>query len=452
MLMKKNFIMTSFYHWEDVPARKYSLASLRLGSFLVKHTESITKVLTLCVDSPVDELIKEIKATKFDILWLSAYMWTSKKVSEIIEKLELNDDQKIIIGGPDINNIQEEKDSIIKISWEGEIPLQEVLTDIYWEGIIKKAHGNKWIADTLPLYSQEMLQSLSIAPEDLWKKYAYYETNRGCLYSCGYCGRKTREKIYGFDNLLVKEEIMNIWKLGLEELFVVDPILGGTKERGKDVLRLFSKYAPNTKLIIYLRPEFIDDEYVDLLKKTSLKELRVGIQTINENVPNRIRSNNISQIKKNLLKFHDTQIPWRSELIAGLPRDTFEWLKKSMAFIINELQPTYAYTYPLSVIENTKIYDLVNKTDQELRIKKDEKNQATSSSSYTEQELKDMVRFSTSINALYMYFREKDWIRLSLDELESMIISNPCFQEKDFIDMAEKSDYQWIKRFLSQNI
>ena len=64
----------------------------------------------------------------------------------------------------------------------------------------------------------------------------------------------------------VKEEIRRIGMLGFKEVFVVDANLGGTKERAKRIMEYFNKYAPDSKLTIYLRPEFIDDECISILK------------------------------------------------------------------------------------------------------------------------------------------------------------------------------------------
>jgi len=447
----KQFAMTSFYQGNDKFPRKYSLASLRLWTYLAKQKDIITKVLAFHIDTPVDDIVKSISETDFDFLWLSSYMRTSAKVNEIIQKLQLSCGKKIIVWGPDVQNIDAHS-HIIKIVGEGEIPLHTAISHLT---------GSKWkeeeiqdleISDTIPLYWKEMFDSLSITPQDLWNKFAYYETNRWCLYSCGYCWHKTREGIYGFDNLLVKEEIVNIGKLGIEEVFIVDPILWWTKWRGKDVLRLFNTFAPRTQLTIYLRPEFVDDEYVELLKKTNLKELRVWIQTTNEKILHWIRSNNISQIKKSLTKLSDTNIPRRTELIAGLPWDTFDWLHDSLRFVIDELQPTYSYTYPLTVIEWTRLNSLVDKIDEPLRIKKNDKNKATSSSSYTEQDLNDMNKYATSLNSLYMHLNETKWTKLKMHELEDMLKNTPCFQDENFIKMAEASDYQRLKIFLSDNI
>ena len=39
-----------------------------------------------------------------------------------------------------------------------------------------------------------------------------------------------------------------------------------------------------------------------------------------------------------------------------------------------------------------------------------------------------------------------------MHELEDMLKNTPCFQDENFIKMAEASDYQRLKIFLSDNI
>lgn len=72
-------------------------------------------------------------------------------------------------------------------------------------------------------------------------------------------------------------------------VFVVDANLGGTPKRAKKILRMFNTYAYQSKLTIYLRPEFVDDEMIILLEQANLKEVRIGIQTINKKIPNIVK-------------------------------------------------------------------------------------------------------------------------------------------------------------------
>lgn len=218
------------------------------------------------------------------------------------------------------------------------------------------------------------------------------------------------------------------------------PILGGTPKRGKEILSMFNKYAPNTKITSFLRPEYLDDEYLELLSRSSIEELRFGIQTINESVPNWIRANNISKILKILPLLTSTGIPWRAELIVGLPGDDIYGLKRSIEFVIKEVHPTYLHAYHLSVLKETEMYSLLNNPgDKWIKIYEDTMR-AKESYSYSEKELIWMVQYAVLITALYNMYA-------SVDEITGKAINEaPEFAE------LEKTVMEHMGEFVSKGL
>ena len=208
----------------------------------------------------------------------------------------------------------------------------------------------------------------------------------------------------------VEEEIRRIGKIGFKEVFIVDANLGGTPDRAKQILELFSKYAPQSKLTIYLRPEFVDDETVNLLSKSNLKEVRIGIQTLNEKVPQWIRSNSMKSIKEELPKLSSAGVPWKAEFIIGLPEDNIAGLKKSLDFAEEVLKPLEICCYPLTVIKGTPLYEKVANSqmrDNEIWIKADDKGRAYEANSYTSEELLEMQRYATERMNNYLAKQER---------------------------------------------
>ena len=292
--------------------------------------------------------------------------------------------------------------------------------------------------NSIPIYTFDNLKKLKI--EDFCTDYCFYETTRGCPYKCGYCGHKFRQIPVTFDKSILENEIRFFGEVGLKRIFIVDPILGGTPKRGKEILSMFNKYAPNTKITSFLRPEYLDDEYLELLSRSSIEELRFGIQTINESVPNWIRANNISKILKILPLLTSTGIPWRAELIVGLPGDDIYGLKRSIEFVIKEVHPTYLHAYHLSVLKETEMYSLLNNPgDKWIKIYEDTMR-AKESYSYSEKELIWMVQYAVLITALYNMYA-------SVDEITGKAINEaPEFAE------LEKTVMEHMGEFVSKGL
>lgn len=132
-------------------------------------------------------------------------------------------------------------------------------SEFFWENpnIFDKEHPERKLIPERLLYKSPLFTKFRNIDRD----FLYYETTRGCGYNCGYCGFKNRENVEFFDLEFVEEEIKRIGELGFKDVFIIDANLGGTPQRAKEILKMFAVYASQARLTIYLRPEFIDDEW-----------------------------------------------------------------------------------------------------------------------------------------------------------------------------------------------
>lgn len=374
-----NIGLLSFFDEDE--GGKYTIASLRIAASLLDMDNVSVEIIPIPINICDEHLLSEIDKinnSDFEVIGMSAYVWTWEKIRKISLGLNRDKIKAVLVGGPEIQNS-------IRSDWygdelfsygEGELFTREICKLLIEGANIQDIHQMQKIANaekkddiyiiekdgelynSIPIYTFDNLKKLKI--EDFCTDYCFYETTRGCPYKCGYCGHKFRQIPVTFDKSILENEIRFFGEVGLKRIFIVDPILGGTPKRGKEILSMFNKYAPNTKITSFLRPEYLDDEYLELLSRSSIEELRFGIQTINESVPNWIRANNISKILKILPLLTSTGIPWRAELIVGLPGDDIYGLKRSIEFVIKEVHPTYLHAYHLSVLKETEMYSLLN--------------------------------------------------------------------------------------------
>lgn len=398
MYKKRKIALINYYlRMEDYPTR-YSLAVLRLAEYLMSY-ENQVEIIPIGLESELDEktihLLKE-----YPIIGISNYIWSNKKTRELYEKLiNHSTNQTIIIGGPECidMNPSDWKDAILVLG-EGENALKEILDQEgkitidflkQHENIINIEKPEGKIIEQEILYKNPLFTNI----KDIDKDFLYYETSRGCYYQCGYCGFRNRHQVGYFPLEIIEQEIKNIGNLKFKEIFVVDANFGGNKERGKKIMKMFEKYAKNTIITCYMRPEYIDDEFIEILKHANLKEIRIGIQTVNEEVPVWVRSNSIYHVKEELPKLSQANIPWKAELIIGLPNDNMKGLKTSIDFVENTLKPTIYSCYPLTIIKDTPIYSLLDKTKTPW-LEADEHLIAYASSSYTHEELEQMKAYA----------------------------------------------------------
>lgn len=393
--------LISFYIRQEEYPNRYYLSTMRLAEYLMSSgydVDLITQNLDETENLKLDEIIKK----GYDLIGLSCFSWTKESVLNTSKMLRKKDSSlNIVVGGAEVENINlNEWDNEIFIMGEGEQSLLDVCEYIkngkqdanFFENhanIFDKKHPNRSKKIDNLQYYNSLFTNVSI-PD---KKFLWYETCRGCDYNCGYCGHKTRNKTAYFDLKTVEQEIKSIGENEFERVFVIDPNFAGNKERAKQVLRMFEKYAPNTKIGLYFRPEFIDDETIDCLSAANIDHIRIGIQTTNKDIPKWIRSNSLYHIEKYLPKLSDNNINWRGELIAGLPNDNLIGLKNSIDFM-ESLRPTEYFCYHLTLIPNTPLYRLVNNFQEDMWVTIDDESKVFSSNSYSNDELKEMLNYS----------------------------------------------------------
>lgn len=408
-------LITYYLRMSDYPT-KYSLAALRLGEYLSSSGIDVDLVPVALVDLNFAEFVKEKIKEKYDVVGISNYVWSRKATPQIAKIIRENaPNTSTIIGGPEVQytDLSLYKNELF-ILGEGEQSL--VNTIRYLEqgkndanffdnnpNVFDREHPDREFMPEKLLYKSPLFTRF----RNVDREFLYYETTRGCGYNCGYCGFKNRDNVEFFDLEFVEEEIKRIGELKFKEVFVIDANLGGTPQRAKEILKMFTAYAPQAKLTIYLRPEFIDDEMIKLLRDANIKEIRIGIQTTNKKIPEWIRSNSIEKVTKELPKLSKANIHWKAEFIVGLPGDDMKGLEESLEFAENVLKPTEICCYPLTVIKDTPMFKMVNSKDKEW-IRIDENNRAYESFSYTHNELVEMQEYAKKKMNNYLR-RHSNW-------------------------------------------
>lgn len=465
-----NVTLISFYNRFKEYSTKYSLGTLKLAAYIGKNEDIKVNIVPINSEEEItQELIDELSDSKIDILGIPNYMWTEKLAKQISKEVKSNNPKILrLIGGPSTPSVDfsDWNSDEIFIIGEGEEALQQIcqarlkkpefnakdINQIMANNVFSETHNlsdrhvlytNSQIPKGIPLFSDEIeAMKTDKTPED----FAWYETTRGCAYACGYCGHKTRNNLGDVDLGIIQEEINNIGKRGIKRLFIVDPIVGGKPDKGKEVLKLCNLAIPDTRIIAYLRPEMLDDEFVDILKNCNLEEMRFGIQTLNSNVPAWVRSNSIKRITEELSKLKGKQVNWRAELIVGLPGDDMEGLRNSMKTVVNEFQPTVLAAYHLTAIKGTKLYSLVDGSNKDksqwLRI--NENSQAIESHSYTEEDFWEMARYSNGITSLYNLLKKYcPYKEIDYDKLEQFVF-------KTWGDVDQKRIIQFDDEYMEQ--
>ncbi len=331
----------------------------------VRHEVS---VLEFSLKDKRDAVLHALFAENAPVYGFSAYIWNITETLSIAESLKkLRPDCKIFLGGPEVsykaNEVLEKHpfiDSIIV--GEGEEGIKNLLS--LYPRLPKKIHG---APDSLFLSRAPHYFLDGDAPESLPPgKFVYYESSRGCPFSCGYClsGSDCAVRAKSAETTLA--DLLEFEKLngdGTRTVKLVDRTFNYDLPRAKKIWRglLDEKYT--CRYHFEIQPSILDEEALEILSMAPQGkfQLEAGIQSTSPSVLAECgRGGNVKKELFNLKKLKAIKnVPVHVDLICGLPLDSLENIKRSVNEVYHlsdELQIGF-----LKILSGTKIADNAEK-------------------------------------------------------------------------------------------
>jgi len=182
-------------------------------------------------------------------------------------------------------------------------------------------------------------------------RYASFMTSRGCPFSCSYChiagegkdsisGEIGRFRIKSDERVL--QELDNLKKLGVEQIFVEDDSLFGRKSRAIRILNQIKDYGfeildvNGVNIIHMLKNGEPDNEVLDSLVMAGFKEFVLAFESATQRIIKKYASNkwNIenSNIKGLIKSCHDRGFRTVGNFMLGYPDETREEIEKTLEY------------------------------------------------------------------------------------------------------------------------
>jgi radical SAM superfamily enzyme YgiQ (UPF0313 family) len=288
-------------------------------------------------------ILSEIYASAPDILGFSCYIWNIHIILPLVSAVKkIIPDVTVILGGPEVSydaeQVLEQTPADIVVLGEGEETLRQILTDkplCMIKGIIYRNENNQII--TNPLREKLFVSDIPFPynEENLpQNKIIYYESSRGCPFSCGYCLSFNEKPVRFLPLRRVFADLDFFIKHRVTQVKFTDRTFNCDKNRALLIWKyLIDNDNGYTNFHFELAADLLDDEILTELSNApdGLFQFEIGIQSthaetlkaINRNMlPNRVTEN----IKK--IKTHEN-IHIHLDLIAGLPAESYERFKES---------------------------------------------------------------------------------------------------------------------------
>lgn len=319
------------------------------------------------INTDIVSVFGDILAQKPDCVMFSCYIWNIDyvlKLSADLKKALPN--LKVVLGGPEVSfdaktvaKNNPHIDYILCGECEELLPKfidkleQNQPTDGLLGVVTKNGNGD----DSYNLLDDvNKLRPVSEIYFDTPKnKIYYYETTRGCPFSCSYClsgsiKDTTRyldlERVYADIEFFAKHEIPLV-KL-------VDRTFNANKARAKAIIRYIRENSGVTSYHFEVGADILDDEIIELLNTAphGKFQLEAGVQSCNEKtLETVVRTANFDKIASNTKKIIEAKnVHMHLDLIAGLPYENFESFGRS----INKLYELDAHHLQLGFLKLLK--------------------------------------------------------------------------------------------------
>ena len=195
------------------------------------------------------------------------------------------------------------------------------------------------VSSPLPDFSQIPFPYTADEIKKIDGRIIYYESSRGCPYSCKYCLSGENGKVRFKDVEKVKEDLKFFADNNVPLVKFVDRTFNADKKRAREIWEYISSLNTSTRFHMEITGELLDNETIELLQRVNPDNLQfeIGVQSTNPQTLDGIARackteklfNNISSL------ISKTNIHIHLDLIAGLPYEDFESFQKSFNDVIS---------------------------------------------------------------------------------------------------------------------
>lgn len=305
-----------------------------------------SQICEYSINDSVYAVERDILLRSPDAVALSCYIWNINFVLELSSNIKkANPNTKIILGGPEVS--YDSYDVLLNNSFvdfvvrgEGELSFPELvyhLSDgkpITSKGISYRVNGEIVDGSLSEIPSFDNIDfPYDETIDDVRSKIIYYESSRGCPYSCKYCLSGEDSGVRFKDVDAVKKDLSFFDYRGVGLVKFVDRTFNANRKRADEIWSHISTLKGNTKFHMEITGELLTDSSIEVLRNVDSNKLQfeIGVQTTNPltlSAINRKCNTDIlfDKIKKIITL---TNIHVHLDLIVGLPHEDMSSFKKS---------------------------------------------------------------------------------------------------------------------------
>jgi len=351
---------------------KFIHSSLALRCLKAYAADESVYIKEYTINNNIDDVIIDIYKENADVIGFSCYIWNLREILQIIDTLKkVKKDLFIIVGGPEAYDLIENPNIDLAIFSEGEIPFKKIVSHLKDGnrdfGDIKSIAYKKDTEIKEIIYNEEYyLTDLNDVPfcydddlSDLENKIIYYESTRGCPFSCAYCTSSQTHGVRFLDIERVYRELKFFLDKKVPQVKFIDRTFNCNHNHAFSVWKfLIENDNGVTNFHFEIAADLLNETELELVKnaRAGLFQFEIGVQSTNIATLNAInRKTDLEKLFYNVERVTSYKnIHQHLDLIAGLPLENYELFKKSFNDVYS-LYPEQLQLGFLKILKKTSL-------------------------------------------------------------------------------------------------
>ena len=322
-----------------------------------------------------DDILQEIYRRRPDIVAFSCYIWNLQMIERVLEDLpKVLPEVQIWAGGPEVSYDAPEflkKHGCMTgiMMGEGEETFLELME--YWNGKknLSEIPGITWrdgkgeikVQTGRPLLDMNRIPFLYDELDDFEHRIIYYESSRGCPFSCSYCLSSIDKSVRFRDAQTVVKELQFFLDRKVPQVKFVDRTFNCRHSHALTIWNYIREHDNGiTNFHFEIAADLLNEEELALLNtmRPGLVQLEIGVQSTNQKTIEAIDRvmdfSHLSSVVKRVQSGHN--IHQHLDLIAGLPWENFDSFRQSFNDVYH-LYPDQLQLGFLKVLKGSKMQE-----------------------------------------------------------------------------------------------
>lgn len=327
-----------------------SLALRYLKAFCAGEFE--VQLAEYTIKDPAMSIAAELFAKKPDVVGFSCYIWNIEETIAVIDILKkVLPDVKIVLGGPEVSYDTEQWMQRLSnvdfiVMGEGEETFRDLLRQIAGEqkyhfvfGLAyrKEGQAEAIITPGRPKLDLNEIPSPHRFPEDLpslRNRVVYFETSRGCPFSCQFCLSSIEVGVRYFDMNRVKSDLLYLIDNGAKLIKFVDRTFNIKREYAMEIFQFLIDNHRSCVFQFEITADIMRPEVLDFLAEHAppgIFRFEIGVQSTNDPTNLAVqRRQNFAKLTRTVTKIKKSgKIDQHLDLIAGLPLEDYNTFRKT---------------------------------------------------------------------------------------------------------------------------